>query len=681
MARGIKLPEELKDWKITSLVSEKKGQNKYRIVKKDSKGEVYANLFHIFAYGDNYSSEKADFFEEEVAFLNSISENNELFTCFGAYLYDNPSKQKADMYIATEELEPLSKVMRNKDFTDDEITDFGLQMAEILSFLEDNNIFHGNIRPENIFVTANNKYKLGGFSDFECKATDLDFSAPEVAENRNPDFTTDIYSIGLIMYCLANDKNLPFEGGLITKSEAVKMRTEGTTVTAPKNGNEKLKSIIIIAIQPKNENRWKNAVNMKNALLASCGKLPVEAPKAKSDEADNAVVDSIPVVFEKSENNDTSENDAVAISENSLDEPQQAPEDEQTSTETPEEVLPATEQNVPAPTTAPISNDVFDEYEVNKTPEFEDVKTVQKDYGSFFDDIDNTNESKTENADNTLKSNNDTEIENFDVTDNKKDFSNNETEQKPRKKGVSVAIVTISIIVILSVLGFMGYIVYDEVFSEKINNTKPASADEITTTDSTTQPTTIAPTTQPTTVSTEKEIISVVGYDYESAKEKLEDLGFKVAEGNHNYSTLYSEGYVISQTPEAGTKAEEGAVITLDISLGQEYAEPETSANEESSQSSATENSFIFANSDSSYLSQSEVKNLSDHDLEIALNEIYAKRGWIFTDAELASYFNSQSWYNPRYTASEFSKNVTFNEYEQANIQLMINEQKDRGIR
>lgn len=47
MARGIKLPEELKDWKITSLVSEKKGQNKYRIVKKDSSGEVFANLFHI----------------------------------------------------------------------------------------------------------------------------------------------------------------------------------------------------------------------------------------------------------------------------------------------------------------------------------------------------------------------------------------------------------------------------------------------------------------------------------------------------------------------------------------------------------------------------------------------------------------------------------------------------------
>ncbi len=193
-------------------------------------------------------------------------------------------------------------------------------------------------------------------------------------------------------------------------------------------------------------------------------------------------------------------------------------------------------------------------------------------------------------------------------------------------------------------------------------------------------PTTVAPTTQPTTVA-EKEIISVIGYDYESAKNKLEEQGFKVAEGNHLYSTLYSEGYVISQSPESGTKAKPGTVITLDISLGEEYVEPETTAPEESSQSSATENDFIFANSDSSYISQSEVKDLSDNNLELALNEIYAKRGWIFSDPELSAYFNSQSWYTPRYTSSEFSKNVTFNEYEQANIQLIINEQKSRGIR
>lgn len=699
MSRGIKLPEELKDWKITSLVSEKKGQNKYRIVKKDSNGEVYANLFHIFAYGSHYSKDKADFFEDEVNFLNSIADKKEYFTCFGAYLYDNPSKEKADMYIATEELEPLSKVMRSKDFSDDEITDFGLQMAEILSFLEENNIFHGNIRPENVFVTADGKYKLGGFSDFECKATDLDFSAPEVADNRNPDLTTDIYSVGLIMYCLANDRALPFEGGLTTKAEAVKMRTDGTAITAPKNGNEKLKSIIVIAIQPKNENRWKNAVNMKNALLASCGKLESEPKKTEENKAEIPVEGAVPTIFELAEQNKENKDSK----ENSADKPiieektpvENKPKAEENKPEVKAEEKPKaveTDKN----TDAPISNDVFDEYEATKKPELDEVKTVTKDYGSFFDDIDDkenkpaaaqvqekiTEQPKAE-AQPVKKAEKPAEAsKNISNKSKAEKYGNENSVEKPKKKGANAAIITISVIIILAVLGFVGYIVYQEIFSEKINNTKPATPDQVTTAEVTTvQPTTIPPTTQPTTAA-EKEVISVVGYDYESAKRKLEDLGFKVAEGNHLYSTLYSEGYVISQTPESGEKAKAGTVITLDISLGEEYVEPETNkAPEESSQSSATDNSFIFANSDSSYISQSDVKNLSDSELELALNEIYAKRGWIFSDAELSAYFNSQAWYTPRYTSSEFSKNVTFNEYEQANIQLILNEQKSRGIR
>ena len=63
------------------------------------------------------------------------------------------------------------------------------------------------------------------------------------------------------------------------------------------------------------------------------------------------------------------------------------------------------------------------------------------------------------------------------------------------------------------------------------------------------------------------------------------------------------------------------------------------------------------------------------------LNEIYARRGRIFKDSALSSYFSSKSWYTPKYTSEEFSKNVTFNNYEQANLQLMIDEQKSRGLR
>lgn len=89
-----------------------------------------------------------------------------------------------------------------------------------------------------------------------------------------------------------------------------------------------------------------------------------------------------------------------------------------------------------------------------------------------------------------------------------KNAKNAETDEKSRKKGATIAIITVSVIIILAVLGFVGCIVYNEIFAEKINNTKPATADEITTAATTVPPTTVAPTTQPTTVA-EKRLVQL----------------------------------------------------------------------------------------------------------------------------------------------------------------------------
>ena len=72
---------------------------------------------------------------------------------------------------------------------------------------------------------------------------------------------------------------------------------------------------------------------------------------------------------------------------------------------------------------------------------------------------------------------------------------------------------------------------------------------------------------------------------------------------------------------------------------------------------------------------------MSHSELNIAFNEIYARRGRIFTYSSLDSYFRSQSWYTPKYTASEFSQKVVFNDYETKNINLIYNEQHSRGYR
>ena len=59
--------------------------------------------------------------------------------------------------------------------------------------------------------------------------------------------------------------------------------------------------------------------------------------------------------------------------------------------------------------------------------------------------------------------------------------------------------------------------------------------------------------------------------------------------------------------------------------------------------------------------------------VRLGLNEIYARHGRKFNDANLQEYFNSQPWYTPVYTPDEFNaiENSVFNAYEKANVKFL----------
>lgn len=82
---------------------------------------------------------------------------------------------------------------------------------------------------------------------------------------------------------------------------------------------------------------------------------------------------------------------------------------------------------------------------------------------------------------------------------------------------------------------------------------------------------------------------------------------------------------------------------------------------------------FVFADSNTRYLTRDEVIEISDTDLRIARNEIYARHGRKFNDETLQTYFNSKSWYTAKYSATEFDAlgNSLFNNYEITNLELL----------
>ena len=83
--------------------------------------------------------------------------------------------------------------------------------------------------------------------------------------------------------------------------------------------------------------------------------------------------------------------------------------------------------------------------------------------------------------------------------------------------------------------------------------------------------------------------------------------------------------------------------------------------------STVTNGDYIIPDSSTRYLSDSDVRGLDDHTLMLARNEIYARHGRKFNDAEIRAYFESKSWYYPTIDPADFTEDM-LSDVEKANI-------------
>lgn len=131
----------------------------------------------------------------------------------------------------------------------------GMDLLAALSECRKHNIIHRDIKPSNIFVTQNSRYLLGDFGSARLlektmmashKGT-LAYMAPEIAAGQTFNSTVDIYSLGIMMYQLLNNRRLPFLDDTFKFSDiesAVEKRLSSATLPCPENADEELGKII-----------------------------------------------------------------------------------------------------------------------------------------------------------------------------------------------------------------------------------------------------------------------------------------------------------------------------------------------------------------------------------------------------------------------------------------------------
>lgn len=106
-------------------------------------------------------------------------------------------------------------------------------------------------------------------------------------------------------------------------------------------------------------------------------------------------------------------------------------------------------------------------------------------------------------------------------------------------------------------------------------------------------------------------------------------------------------------------------------------AEPEDK-NADNNEVATITDDYVLPDSSSRTYSESELKELTNYELYIARNEIFARHGRMFNNEDLKEYFSSKDWYKPTVSADEFDESV-FNSAEKKNIETMAKIENERG--
>ncbi len=185
-----------------------------------------------------------------------------------------------DVYIWMELLESLSDRVIDGKMDRTETIRMGMDICLALSLLKSKGIVHRDIKPQNIFVNDSGDYKLGDFGAargikgtstmMSMKGT-FSYMSPEIMQGRPAGFTSDIYSLGLVMYRLMNKNRHPFiqESDMSSTREIEESNTRrlsGETLPMPIDADERLGRIVLKACAFEPKDRWQSPEDMYNAL-------------------------------------------------------------------------------------------------------------------------------------------------------------------------------------------------------------------------------------------------------------------------------------------------------------------------------------------------------------------------------------------------------------------------------
>ena len=252
-----------------------------------------AEIEACYENGYDQASMKASYEEEiqryvkEYELMKDLQGQTNIVSCDDFAVVPRKDGIGGQIFIRMELLTPLQKATmptKQSMLSESEVIRLGKDICKALILCEARHIIHRDIKPENILISKFGDYKLGDFGvarvqDHTTNATKMGthgYAAPEVEHGQKYGKEADIYSLGITLYWLLNNRRMPFLNAdepvtTMKCQEALRRRYEGEKLPAPKNGSQKLKQIVLKACAYRPVDRYRSAQELYDALAELSG--------------------------------------------------------------------------------------------------------------------------------------------------------------------------------------------------------------------------------------------------------------------------------------------------------------------------------------------------------------------------------------------------------------------------
>lgn len=241
---------------------------------------------------------------KEFATMEMLKGNTNIVSYEDHVVVEHENEIGWDILIRMELLTPFKDYLQSHTIDEKAVIKIGRDICSALVICEKRNIVHRDIKMENVFVSEYGDFKLGDFgvartvekttSGMSIKGT-ISYMAPEVYKGQQYNSSVDMYSLGILLYRLANNNRSPFLPpapapiSYTDKENAEMRRLAGERFPDASMASPELMAIIRKATAFNASDRYKSASDMRDDLAKwAVGKTPSAYEEEKNSAASTA---------------------------------------------------------------------------------------------------------------------------------------------------------------------------------------------------------------------------------------------------------------------------------------------------------------------------------------------------------------------------------------------------------